>query len=171
MVCLLCSINWLPFTLKHSGLLGSVILFFPISLTYQVVIGQNGKEQIKLPINQLVSSIMIAKLAFECGAASGSCGCGGVCVCVSRTSRHELFSWKAQSPLAEAIGWDSRSVCGQNCWWILCRSLAQLGQGRVILPLSLGCTTEGLCVLSTVKVCPCMTGTTWGRLYSWWARN
>lgn len=78
--------------------------FFPISLTYQVVIGQNGKEQIKLPINQLVSSIMIAKLTFECGAASGSCACGGGCVCVSRTARHELFSRKAQSPLAEAIG-------------------------------------------------------------------
>lgn len=69
----LCSINRLPFTLKHSGLLGTVLFF----LTYQIIIGQNGKGQIKLTINQ----IRLAKLAFECDPGSGCCACGMGCVC------------------------------------------------------------------------------------------
>lgn len=50
--------------------------FFLFSLTYQIIIGQNGKGEIKLTINQLVPSIMVAKLTFECDPASGSCASG-----------------------------------------------------------------------------------------------
>lgn len=66
------SVNWLLVKPKHSGLLGNV-LFFLISLTYQIIIGQNIKGDIKPSINQLVSSIMVAKPTFECDPAGSSC--------------------------------------------------------------------------------------------------
>lgn len=69
MVCLLCSINLLLFTLKHSGLFGHVLF----SLTYQIIIGQNRKGEIKPTINQLASSIVTGKTVFECDPADSSC--------------------------------------------------------------------------------------------------
>lgn len=52
-------------------------------------------------INQLVPSIMISKLAFECDPASGSCAsgccaCGVECVCKGG-HQSKLFSTKAEA--------------------------------------------------------------------------
>lgn len=73
-------------------------------------------------INQLLPSIMIANVAFECdpdsgSCASGCCACGEGCVC---KVGHQDMSCSAGRHRVLEKGWGYcvrlRFMCGQNCW-------------------------------------------------------